>query len=259
MAADSTGTEPGWKHDDEVIAQEMTHYSGHLAAWDPVAQREVWRVDNKGLWLGGTLTTAGNLVFEGSAKGELTAYRADTGKQLWSIQVQTAIIAPPISYEVGGDQYIAVMVGWGGSMGLTQGPAGVRNHIPNNLPRVLAFKLNGDYTLPPVPLPVIPPLNPPPDTASAAQIDAGRTEYTRCARCHGSWATSPGDVPDLRYSSMVYNRDILGQVVKKGLLRSGGMPMFGPEVSDQALDDMRAYIIHQANEQVARNKAEQQQ
>jgi quinohemoprotein ethanol dehydrogenase len=247
---------PEWKLQDDVIAKVNSYYSAHLAAWNPVAQREVWRANLKGLWHGGTLATAGNLVFQGTSTGEFSAYQATTGKRLWSIPVQTAIIAPPISYEVAGDQYVAVTVGWGGSLGLLKGPIGMANHVPSNLPRVIAFKLNGDSTLPPVPAPPKLVLNPPPDSASAAQIALGKAQYGHCLRCHGFWGISAGDVPDLRYSPMVYDRALLQQVVKGGLLRSGGMPMFGKELSDQQLDAIRVYLIHQANLQVAKNTAE---
>lgn len=257
VAQGSPPGEPEWKLQDQVIAKVKTYYSAHLAAWDPVAQREVWHANLKGLWHGGTLATAGDLVFQGTSTGKFSAYQANTGKRLWSIPVQTAIIAPPISYQVDGEQYIAVTVGWGGSLGLLKGPIGMANHVPNNLPRVIAFKLNGDYTLPPVPLPAKRALNPPPDTASASQIAYGRTQYGRCLRCHGFWGISAGDVPDLRYSPMVYDRALLQQVVKGGLLRSGGMPMFGKELSEKQLDAIRAYLIHQANLQVAKNKAGQ--
>ncbi len=256
VAQKSTPGEPEWKYQDQVIAKVKSYYSAHLAAWDPVAQREVWRANLKGLWHGGTLVTAGNLVFQGTSTGNFSAYQAGTGKKLWSIPVETAIIAPPISYEVGGEQYVAVTVGWGGSLGLLKGPIGMQNHVLSNLPRVIAFKLNGGYTLPRVPAPTTRTLNPPPDTATALQIAYGRTQYGRCLRCHGFWGISAGDVPDLRYSPMVYDRALLQQVVKGGLLRSGGMPMFGKELSGQQLDAIRAYLIHQANLQVAKNKAE---
>ncbi|MGH9738237.1 MAG: PQQ-dependent dehydrogenase, methanol/ethanol family [Candidatus Acidiferrales bacterium] len=256
VAQNSKGAEPEWKYQDQVIAKVKSYYSAHLSAWNPVTQREVWHANLKGLWHGGTLATAGNLVFQGTSTGEFSAYQADTGKRLWSISVQTAIIAPPISYKVGADQYVAVAVGWGGSLGLLKGPIGMQNHVPNNLPRVISFKLNGNYSLPPVPAPTKPRLNPPPDTASASQVAYGRRQYGSCLRCHGYWGISAGDVPDLRYSPMVYDRSLLQQVVKGGLLRSGGMPMFGKELSDQQLDAIRAYIIHQANLQVVKNKAE---
>ncbi|MDE3110523.1 MAG: c-type cytochrome, partial [Acidobacteriota bacterium] len=252
----SNGEEPEWEYQDQVIAKVKSYYSAHMAAWDPAAQREVWRVNLKGLWHGGTLATAGNLVFQGTSSGDFSAYQANTGKMLWSISVGTAIIAPPISYEVAGDQYVAVTVGWGGSLGLLKGPIGMDNHVPTNLPRVIAFKLNGGYKLPPVSIPAEPPLNPPPDSASAPQIANGRTQFARCLRCHGYWGIGAGDAPDLRYSPMVYNGALLQQVVKGGLLRSGGMPMFGSELSENDLDAIRAYLIHEANVQIAKNKAE---
>lgn len=257
IAQNSTPGEPEWKYQDKVIAKVNSYYSAHLAAWDPVAEREVWSAKLKGLWHGGTLATAGNLVFQGTSTGEFSAYQANTGKKLWSIPVQTAVIAPPISYEVGGEQYVAVTVGWGGSLGLLKGPIGMANHVPNNLPRVIAFKLHGSFTSPPVPVPPKRALNPPPDTATASQVAIGKAQYGRCLRCHGFWGISAGDVPDLRYSPMVYDRALLQQVVKGGLLRSGGMPMFGSEVSDQQLDAIRVYLIHQAHLQVAKNNAQQ--
>ena len=247
--------EPDWKYEDEVIAKVESYYSANLTAWDPEDQRVVWRNELKGLWHGGTLVTAGNLVFQGTSTGEFSAYQADTGKKVWSASIQTAIIAPPVSYQVGNDQYIAVVVGWGGSLGLLKGPIGMDNHVPTNLPRVISFKLNGTYTLPSVPSPPTPTLNPPADTASPEQIASGRAQYGRCLGCHGYWGRSAGDAPDLRYSAMVYDRELLGKIVSGGQLRSAGMPMFGPDLSSQQLDDIRAYLIHQANGQVAREKA----
>jgi glucose dehydrogenase len=68
-----------------------------------------------GPWNGGTLTTAGNLVVQGDASGSFNAYRADTGEKLWSTPAQSAVMAGPMTYEVNGEQYIAVMSGWGGA------------------------------------------------------------------------------------------------------------------------------------------------
>ena len=112
---------------------------GHIAAWDPVAQKEVWRVQHDGPWNGGMLSTAGNLLLQGTAKGELVAYRADTGKRLWSAPTQSGIVAPPVSYTVNGEQYIAVMVGWGGALGLAGGVAPMEGDKVGG--RLLAFKL----------------------------------------------------------------------------------------------------------------------
>lgn len=241
-----------------VIARVRSLYTNHIAAWDPVAQHEVWRVEQSSLWNGGTLATAGNLVFEGASSGELAAYRADNGVKIWSTFVQTAIIGPPITYEVGGEQYIAVAVGWGGSLGLKKGPIGLDAHVPSNRPRVLAFKLNGTDVLPTIPLPAKPTLNPPADIASATLVSEGRTEYTNhCSPCHGYWAISAGEVPDLRYSAALGDGAMVQRIVHDGLLRSGGMPAFA-QLRPKEIDAIRAYIIHRANEQLAEDRQARQ-
>ena len=101
----------------KAAADALASAQGRLIAWDPVAQKEVWRVERAGPANGGALTTAGGLVFQGTGMGEFTALDAATGAPLWSSQAQTGIMAAPISYEVGGKQYVAIMVGSGGSWG----------------------------------------------------------------------------------------------------------------------------------------------
>ena len=91
---------------------------GRLLAWDPVAQKEAWRVEHVSPWNGGTLTTAGNLVFQGTADGRLVAYDAKTGEKLWETATGTGVVAAPASYMVDGKQYVSVAVGWGGVYGL---------------------------------------------------------------------------------------------------------------------------------------------
>jgi quinohemoprotein ethanol dehydrogenase len=85
--------------------------SGHLLAWDPIAQKEVWRAQYTSPWNGGTLTTAGNLVFHGTAHGTFAAYRATDGKLLFEAPAGTGIVAAPVTYRVDGEQYVTVMAG----------------------------------------------------------------------------------------------------------------------------------------------------
>ncbi len=92
--------------DPRVIAQIETTLKGHLSAWDPVAQRQVWSVPYATSWNGGVVSTAGNLVFEGTSLGEFAAFQADDGKRLWSTRTYTGIVAPPITYEANGEQYV---------------------------------------------------------------------------------------------------------------------------------------------------------
>src|SRR5690606_1183416 len=90
---------------------------GRLVAWDPVAQREVWGIDRDWPWNGGTLATGGGLVFQGTPDGRFTAYDAADGTELWHFQQERGIMAGPISYRADGVQYVAVLAGYGGTMG----------------------------------------------------------------------------------------------------------------------------------------------
>jgi len=96
-------------------------YIGALRAIDPATGKMVWQVtDPAPLW-GGALVTKGGLVFWGTPDGQLKAADAKTGKVLWSYQTGSGIIAPPISWEQDGEQYIAVVSGWGGAVPLWGG------------------------------------------------------------------------------------------------------------------------------------------
>ncbi len=88
---------------------------GTLVAWDPVAQKARWRVPLDALWNGGAVSTAGNVVFQGAADGWFSAYDARTGARLWHQSAGMGIIASPMTYSVGGKQYVAVLAGYGGS------------------------------------------------------------------------------------------------------------------------------------------------
>ena len=154
--------------DEAIKAQVKDSLKGHLAAWDPAAQREVWRVQYEHPWNGGVLATAGDLVFQGDAMGNFAAFHARTGARLWSIATGAGILAPPVAYEAGGEQYVAIEVGWGGAFGLAAGELARDAHIATNAPRVFAFKLGGAAAMP---VPGNAPkrgLDPPPDVAPAA-------------------------------------------------------------------------------------------
>jgi quinohemoprotein ethanol dehydrogenase len=88
--------------------------SAALMAWDPIGKKEVWRHELPGSWNAGTLTTAGNLVFQGRVDGKFVAYDATSGAALWTFDAGLGISAPPVTYTVNGEQHIALLVGWGG-------------------------------------------------------------------------------------------------------------------------------------------------
>jgi alcohol dehydrogenase (cytochrome c)/quinohemoprotein ethanol dehydrogenase len=222
---------------------------GHLVAWDPAGNKEVWRSELGHPWNGGVVSTAGNLVFQGTAMGEFIAYRADTGERLWSADTAAGVLAAPISYEVDGDQYVAVEVGWGGAFGLASGELALKSHIAGNVPRVLVYKLGGTGSLPAPAPEVTRVLDPPPDTATAAAVTAGKKLYhTYCSTCHGDSATGSGVLPDLRYSSVIKDPQAMDSIVREGALQADGMVAFKDEVSSQDLERIRAYVIHRANQ-----------
>jgi PQQ-dependent dehydrogenase (methanol/ethanol family) len=119
---------------------------GALVAWDPIAQEMRWRRPGGGGIGGGTMTTAGNLVFQVISDGRLMAYRADNGDKL--LEVQTGLrsgMGPPITYLLDGRQYVALM---GGVGMVTQGNAGPGNAETPFSPKLLVFEVDGTAPLP---------------------------------------------------------------------------------------------------------------
>ena len=235
--------------DPKIKAQIVASLKGHLVAWDPVANKEVWRMELGHPWNGGVVSTAGNLVFQGTAMGEFIAYRADTGERLWSADTQAGVLAAPISYEVDGEQYVALEVGWGGAFGLAAGELALKSHIPGNQPRVLVYKIGGTGKLPVPPPQTARVLDPPPDVATVATVTAGKKLYhTYCSNCHGDSATGSGVLPDLRYSTAIKDAQAMDAIVREGALQAYGMVAFKDEVSSKDLEQIRAYVIHRANQ-----------
>jgi alcohol dehydrogenase (cytochrome c)/quinohemoprotein ethanol dehydrogenase len=235
----------------EVKKAVLASIKGRLTAWDPVNQREVWRAERPGPWNGGALSTAGNLVFEGTGYGQFEALRATTGEKLWSAPADSGVIAGPISYSTNGEQYVAILVGWGGVLPLAAGEIGLQRPRMANVPRMLAFKLGGKTVLPPAPEVKLPVLAPPHSTASTEKIKAGAALYQRnCSSCHGDVAVSGGVLPDLRYSGTL-SSDQWFQIVLDGTLQAYGMISFSQELSKQDASAIREYVIFRANQSLA--------
>ena len=234
--------------DTKVRRQLMEGVKGHLLAWDPVKQEEVWRAPMKAPANGGVLATAGNLVLEGRAEGTFSIFAADTGKELWSTDLQSGILAAPATYTVDGEQYIAVMVGWGGTMAMAPGDVGRVSGNPRNISRLVAFKLGGTDSLPPAPPLVQPELDPPAMTASAEDVEAGRVLFhNHCSVCHGELAISSGVLPDLRFSATLQD-DSWYDVVLGGALKSNGMASFAIELNRDDATKLRDYVIKRAHD-----------
>ena len=94
---------------------------GALRAMDPKTGKIVWEYKNKAPLWGGVLTTGGDLVFTGTPEGYLKAFNAKTGQELWKFNTGSGVVGSPVTWEMDGEQYIAVMSGWGGAVPLWGG------------------------------------------------------------------------------------------------------------------------------------------
>jgi quinohemoprotein ethanol dehydrogenase len=230
--------------DEEGRKAMRNALQGWLMAWDPVAQREVWRVTYDRPWNGGVLATASDLVFQGTATGHFRAYSALDGRQLWDFDVQSAILGGPVTYSVGGEQFVLVMVGNGGGLPLTlpdfDGPR------PRPPGRVMAFKIGGKASLPPLP--------PVPEVVVVSSedwtqeiVEQGRVTFAvHCAACHGMETLSAGVLPDLRRSNILTDRQAWQGVIRGGALVSRGMVSFAELISDEEAEAIRAYVASEA-------------
>ncbi len=226
----------------------LPNVKGYLLAWDPVAQKEVWHANYRGPWNGGILTSAGDLVVQGNAAGDITAFRARTGEKLWSMFAQSPVMAAPITYLVNGEQYIAVLSGWGGAYPLLQGKQSNQSGNERNVSRLLVFKLDAKGELPALPPDPTPVIDPPADVATPARVAAGEALFGQfCSVCHGEAAVGGGITPDLRGSPFIAV-DAWYSVVLDGALKEGGMAPFAPVLDRSKATAIRDYIIHRANE-----------
>jgi len=219
-----------------------------LLAWNPVTQEEVWRVELNKLNNGGVLSTAGNLVFQGNTDEVIAAYNAQTGDRLWAADTQTAITAPPITYSIDGEQYVAVVAGWGAVVALVGGEAMNGDGSMRNFSRVLAYKLGGTHSLPDKP-PLPPRPAPPERFGDQTMVDRGTHIFTRsCRICHGVGAVGGGVLPDLRFSAMITSEEAFRGVLIDGVLADRGMVSFAEMYSEEDAEAVRAYLVNRAHE-----------
>lgn len=117
-------------------------YIGVMRGVDPVAGKIVWENKNYAPLWGGALSTAGGLTFYGTPEGLLKAVDAKTGKDVWTFQTGSGVVAPPITWEEGGEQYIGVVSGWGGAVPLWGGDVAKRVNYLEQGGSVWVFKLH---------------------------------------------------------------------------------------------------------------------
>ncbi len=219
---------------------------GYLLAWDPVNKKEAWRAKKEGARSGGTLATAGDLVFAGNSANEFAAYRADTGERLWGADTQTGALAGPVTYEVDGEQYVAVVAGF----------RQTGSYWAPNYSRLLVYKLGGKAQLPaPVDFPA-PLLNPPAAFGTPEVIAHGEETYGRfCSTCHGSDGLSRGMFPDLRYAGAINTPEAFKTIVLDGALSKNGMVSFAKAIKPEDVEAIRAYLVAKATDAKSHEQA----
>ena len=231
---------------------DLPEIVGTLLAWDPVKQEKAWDVRLPTGWNGGILATAGNLVLQGTGDGRFVVYRADTGEKLYDTNVKGGVIAPPVTYKVDGEQYIAVAVGFGGAFPLAvfNEPQAAVNKYGND-GRIIAFKLGGAKDVPGSAIERAALQQPPAPTADTETVLAGRDIYHRnCAVCHGFLGLSGMTIPDLRASDpSIY--DSYKDILLDGLLADNGMASFADVLDETKVEQVKAYVISLANEAYA--------
>jgi quinohemoprotein ethanol dehydrogenase len=217
---------------------------GSLVAWDPVAQRPAWSVPMKNAFNGGILATAGGLIFQGNGEGHFVAYDASSGKTLWEFDAQDGIVAQPITYSVGGRQYITVFTGFS-SIASSGGPnmamAGWEYRTQQR--RILTFALSGAAKLPTAPPRVAQKVvDDPAFVVDPTLALRGAEIYAlHCVPCHGVAAVAGGAAPDLRKSTVPFDASGFARIVHDGALQSRAMPQFA-EFGDGDLLALRHYL-----------------
>ena len=237
---------PELPEDPSIVEKISQSWRGRLIAWDPIKQEARWSQEYRTIYNGGTLATAGNLVFQGTADGRVLAYAADSGALLWESPANTGVMAGPVSYEAGGEQYITFMAGWGGTFPRLLGPLSLAAKVRPEA-RILTYKLGGKAQLPaqkydPVPLPP-----PPPNTLEADKLPVARMLFNGfCANCHGLNAVSGGVVPDLRYLST--DSHLQFNAIVAGARAAKGMPAFADAMLPEHMELIHQYIIKRAHD-----------
>jgi PQQ-dependent dehydrogenase (methanol/ethanol family) len=236
--------------DFNARAAQRAALKGQLVAWDPVAKKPRWVVDYPTPWNGGILATAGGLVFQGSLDGKFRAYdAAKGGAALWEADAQYPVESGPMSYEIDGEQYVAVTAGWGTALPVTGGGDVLPKVGSPERGRVLVYKIGGTKKLEPYEVFELDKVAATDDFGSAAQLANGHVLYDRnCMVCHGPLVVSSGAIQDLRWAQAPGTKEDFADVVLKGKYGSAGMASFAGTLSEDDAESIRAYVINRANE-----------
>ena len=224
---------------------------GRLIAWDTDKQEARWKAVLKQAHNGGTLATAGGLVFLGETTGALAAYDADSGEQLWKLMTGSSIVSNPASVEIDGEQLIVVTAGRGSALTMASNELTVSDESRNGAARLIAFALDGRAELPqgsrdPVPVPR--PYRKPDKELVAAGKELFKAAL--CTGCHGNNAYGVGSrllnggVPDLRYVPEDIHEQWLG--VLMGASLDKGMPSYAGQLEVEDAKAIQEYVLYQS-------------
>lgn len=233
---------PPFEEDDASLLEGQPEPTVHdvLIGWDPATGKAVWETEQP-YWSGGLLSTAGDLVFQGATDGMFRVFDARTGALLKTIETGIAMLAPPISYEIDGEQYVAVLAGLGGSES-AYFPHQAAAHEYENPETLFVFKLNGDEVeMPPLRTPETE--QPLPDMPGADQVALDRGAelfYHNCARCH-SYRGSPGAYPNLWNMTPAAHASF-NAVLMEGALSYGGMASFSDVLTQEDADAIHDFL-----------------
>jgi quinohemoprotein ethanol dehydrogenase len=233
-----TATGTGWNTGMVINAVPPSSKPfGRLIAWDPVAGKEAWRFEHVSPWNGGTLATAGGLVFQGTADGRFVAFDARTGKKLWETATGTGAIAAPSTFSVDGKQYVSIAVGWGGAYGVAQ-----RASDKLGPGTVFTFALGGKATAPPFVAAQQGGLLTGVKYDPALAKEGLGIYVSHCVICHGvPGVDRGGNIPNLGYVKAEIISD-LDKFVFNGPFVNSGMPDFTGRLKPGDVDKIKAFI-----------------
>jgi quinohemoprotein ethanol dehydrogenase len=236
--------------EQRLAGREQAAFEGRLKAWNPVTGKAAWTSEPLPFLNGGTMV-AGDLVFQGTATGHLSAYDAATGNRLLNLLLGTVITAAPMTYEIDGVQYIALLAGAGGPQGGFFAP-GVIAAERENFQRLIVLKLGGsDIPLPPLRKPLESPPMPAAIVATSAVMARGQELFMdRCSRCH-----FPGGALGIYPNLWLMPPNIIQgfhAIVADGAMAHGGMGSFSKQLNTSQIDAIKAWIV---NDTIARRNS----
>ncbi|MEO6152878.1 MAG: PQQ-dependent dehydrogenase, methanol/ethanol family [Croceibacterium sp.] len=219
-------------------------YSSELRAIDPLTGKTKWAAPYDG-WQdrSGVLATASGLVIHGTLSGKLVVRDADSGKILKTIDTGTSMLAAPMTYRVGGVQYVAIQAGWGGG-GWGFVPPYAAAYAKGNANRLLVFRIGGGAVPVPPDLPTLQPAPAPPAQLPGMTPQSiamgGALFIENCSICHSNQPRAP--LPDLR-RLQPGTHDVFDKIVLEGLLVANGMPRWDDVLKPDQVKAIHAFLI----------------